>query len=126
MTPTLLVGGPLDPTRVAARFPPPVPPRSSLPRPPLLGFNFTCTNVPGVQVPQYIAGVQVKDMLGVLMLGGTLGYGVAVASYNQNLYFNFICDPRLMPDIELMAQGVDDALAELLEAAENAATTEEQ
>ena len=65
-------------------------------------------------------------LLGVLMLGGTLGYGLAVASYNQNLYFNFICDPRLMPDIELMAQGVDDALAELLDAADNPAPNKEQ
>jgi len=116
MAPTLLVGTAFDPTRLAARFPAPVLP-SNVPRPPLLGFNFTCTNVPGVQVSQYLAGHKVLDNLGVLMLGGTLGYGVAVGSYNQNLYFNFICDPRLMPDLELMASGVDDAFNELLAAA---------
>ncbi len=117
MAPTLLVGSRLDPSGLAARFPAPVLPTFGFQRPPLLGFNFTCTNVPGVQVPQYLAGVQVRDTLGVLMLGGTLGYGVAVTSYNQNLYFNFICDPHLMPDLELMAQVVDDAFGELFDAA---------
>ena len=114
MAPTLMVGSALDPTRLAARFPAPVPPTFGLRRPPLLGFNFTCTNVPGVQVPQYIAGVQVKDMLGLLMLGGTLGFGVVVVSYNQNLYFNFVCDPHVMPDLEVMVQGFDEAFAELM------------
>ena len=54
------------------------------------------------------------------MLGGTLGYGVAIGSYNQKMYFNFVCDPRLMPDLEVMAQGVDDAFNELLAAARDA------
>ncbi len=86
-------------------------------RPPLVGFNFTCTNVPGVQVPQYIAGHRIIAPLGALMLSGTLGYGVVVASYNQDLYFNFTCDPRLMPDLAVMRAKVQDAFGELLEAA---------
>ncbi len=116
MAQTLLVGSPFDPTRLAAQFPGPVLPSFGA-RPPLLGFNFTCTNVPGVQVPQYIAGHKVLDMYATLMLSGTLGYGVVVLSYDQRLYFNFTSDPRLMPDVELMRSGVDDAFAELLDLA---------
>ena len=67
-----------------------------------------------MQTAQYLAGHRILDNLAFLMLGGNLGYGVVVSSYNQNIYFNFICDPRLMPDLELMANGVDDAFAELL------------
>ena len=52
--------------------------------------------------------------MAILMLGGTLGFGVAVLSYNQNLYFNFVCDPHVMPDLEIMVQGVDDAFDELM------------
>ncbi|MCZ6887012.1 MAG: WS/DGAT domain-containing protein, partial [Gammaproteobacteria bacterium] len=116
MAQTLLVGSPFDPTAAAARFPVPVLP-SFGPRPPLTGFNFTCTNVPGVQVPQYIAGYKVTDTYGTLMLSGTLGFGVVVGSYDQRLYFNFTSDPRLMPDVELMRDGVDEAFAELLDLA---------
>ena len=113
---TLLVGTRWDPTALAAQFPPPVTPRFGR-RPSLVGFNFTCTNVPGVQVPQYIAGHKIIAPLGALMLSGTLGYGVVVASYNQDLYFNFTCDPRLMPDLAVMRAKVQDAFGELLEAA---------
>jgi WS/DGAT/MGAT family acyltransferase len=116
MAQTLLVGTPFDPTAFAARNPPPVPPRFGQ-RPPYFGFNFTCTNVPGVQMPQYVAGRKVLQVVGSMMLGGSLGYGVAVVSYNQQLYFNFTSDPRLMSDLELMRSGVDDAFRELLELA---------
>ena len=118
MAPAQLVGGPLDPTALAARIPVPPMPRLGAPLP-MVGFNFTCTNVPGVQVPQYIAGHQVLDLLAMLMLSGVLGYGLAVSSYNRRLYFTLACDPRLMPDIERMADGVDGAFKELLAAARN-------
>ena len=113
MAPTQLVGGPFDPTALAARIPPPSWGTSM----PMAGFNFTCTNVPGVQVPQYIAGHQVLDALAMLMLGGVLGYGLAVTSYNKRLYFTLVCDPRLMPNVERMADSVDGAFKELLAAA---------
>ena len=54
MAPLQLIGTPFDPTALAAAMPPPVPPRFGR-RPPFYGVNFVCTNVPGVQVPQYLA-----------------------------------------------------------------------
>lgn len=120
MAQTLLVGTPYDPTAIAARFP--VPPLTGAGvRAPLFGFNFTCTNVPGVQVPQYIAGHRIAYHLGVLMLGGNLGFGVGIGSYNQELVFNLICEPRLLPDLDLMRAGVVDAFAELLKEARSRA-----
>ena len=121
MAPAQLVGGPFDPTALAARIPsPPAPSWSG--SMPMAGFNFTCTNVPGVQVPQYIAGHQVLDVLGMLMLGGVLGYGLAINSYNKQLFFSLVCDPGLMPDIERMADAVDGAFKELLAAARDPET----
>ena len=116
MAQTLLVGTPFDPTAWIARQPPPILPDVK-PRPPLFGFNFTCTNVPGVQVPQYIAGHKMLTTFATLMLGGTLGYGVAVISYNQTLIFNLVSDPRLLPDLELMRSGIEATFAELLDRA---------
>ncbi len=120
MAPALLVGSPFDPTALAAQLPSPRLPRLAPPLP-MAGFNFTCTNVPGVQVPQYLAGRQVLDALALLMLGGQLGYGVAATSYNKQIYFSFVCEPRLMPDVGLMADCVDGAFAELRTAAQKAA-----
>jgi diacylglycerol O-acyltransferase / wax synthase len=80
---------------------------------PAIGINFIATNVPGVQVPLYLLGHQCLDMIPLVPLAATVGYGVAMLSYNQNLYFGFSAEPRVMPDVELMRSYVDDAFAEL-------------
>ncbi len=119
MAQTLLIGTPFDPTAWTATAPPPVPPRFG-PRLPFFGFSFTCTNVPGVQVPQFIAGYKVLYTVLALMLSGPLGYGVAVSSYNQDLFFHLMSEPRLLPDVERMREGVDEAFYELLQEARRA------
>ena len=113
MAPTQLVGTPFDPTRLLARFPPPIMPDLGW-RPPNVGINLVCTNVPGVQVPQYLAGHEVTDTIGVLVLNGNVGFSVTIMSYNQELFFCLICEPRLLPDLELMLSSMDQAFEELL------------
>jgi WS/DGAT/MGAT family acyltransferase len=114
--PLQLIGTPFDPTAMAASMPMPLPPQIG-PRPPLLGINFVCTNVPGVQVPQFIAGHEVLETTAIMMLGGNMGYGIAVTSYNQKMIFSFTCEPRLLPDLERMVEEVDAAFQELRQAA---------
>lgn len=112
MAPTQLVGTPFDPTALAARLPQPTLPGFGW-RPPNIGFNFTCTNVPGVQVPQYLCGHQVTDTIGLLVLTGNVGFSVTILSYNKELFFNFICDPHLLPDLETIVDGAEEAYQEL-------------
>jgi diacylglycerol O-acyltransferase len=114
---TQLVGTRFDPTALAARVPMPVLPNPGGFRPPNPGINFVCTNVPGVQVPQYMCGCPVTDTLGLLVLTGNVGFSVTILSYNKQLFLCFICEPRLMPDVELIATNADAAFAELLAAA---------
>ncbi|MEM7219334.1 MAG: wax ester/triacylglycerol synthase family O-acyltransferase [Pseudomonadota bacterium] len=114
--PTQLVGGPLDPTAMAANLPRPTLPTGF--RPPNPGLNFVCTNVPGSQVPQYLCGHKVLDQIGMLVLSGNLGLGTTITSYNRQLYFSFICEPELMPDVERLREHTADAYAELLAAAQ--------
>ena len=114
--PLQLIGTAFDPTAMAATMPMPLLPQMG-PRPPLFGINFVCTNVPGVQVPQYIAGHEILDTTAIMMMSGTMGYGIAVTSYNQKLIFNFTCEPRLMPDLEMMIEEVESTFTELLNAA---------
>ncbi|HZC45361.1 MAG TPA: wax ester/triacylglycerol synthase family O-acyltransferase [Candidatus Acidoferrum sp.] len=80
---------------------------------PSVGINFIATNVPGVQVPQYINGHVCQDMVPLVPLGATMGYAVAILSYYRSLYFGMMADPRVMPDVALMKAFVDDAFAEL-------------
>jgi hypothetical protein len=51
------------------------------------------------------------------MLGGTLGYGVVITTYNQKLYASFASDPTLLPDIETMADLFDAVYNEMMEIA---------
>lgn len=98
-------------------FLPPPPRIDPLPMLPT-GFNFTLTNIPGVQVQQYMAGSRLLDTVGTIMLGGTLGYGVVVTTYNQQLYINLTADPRLVPDLAVMMGFVDDVVKEMAVAAQ--------
>jgi diacylglycerol O-acyltransferase len=81
------------------------------------GINFIATNVPGAQVPLYLAGHRMVDYVGLLPLGANLGFGVPIISYNQNLYFTMMADPTLMPDPSLMKALVGEVFDELKRAA---------
>ena len=114
MAASQLVGTPFDPTAMAARIEWPVTPNTGF-RPPNPGYNFTCTNVPGIQVPQYMCGHEVTDTIGFLVLSGNVGFSVTILSYNKQLFFNFICEPRLMPDLEVLVGLVEDVYQELID-----------
>ncbi len=116
MAASQLVGTPYDPTALAARIDWPVAPNTGF-RPPNPGYNFTCTNVPGVQVPQYMCGHEVTDTIGFLVLSGNVGFSATILSYNKQLFFNFICEPKLLPDLDVLTQHVEDVYQELLAAA---------
>jgi diacylglycerol O-acyltransferase / wax synthase len=90
-----------------------------------MGINFIATNVPGAQVPMYLAGHRMLEFMGIVPLAGTLGYGVAIVSYSQKLFFGLVAEPRMMPDMDFMKSCVGSAFAELHTAA-NAAHTNER
>jgi len=95
----------------------PMPPPSQRPTTSTFGINFVATNIPGVQAPQHLAGHRCRDNIFLLPIGGGAGYGVAILSYNQKLYFGMIAEPRLMPDVNLMKSLVDKVFEQLKDAA---------
>jgi WS/DGAT/MGAT family acyltransferase len=116
MAMTQLVGTPLDPTALAARVPMPIMPSFGY-RQPNMGVNLVCTNVPGLQVPQYMCGAEVTDTIGLLVLTGNVGLSLTILSYNKQLFFNFISEPRLVPDLQVIIDHAEDVFNELLSAA---------
>ena len=122
--PTQLVGTPLDPTVMASKLP--MPPLPSGMRPPNIGYNFTCTNVPGSQVPQYMCGHKALAQIGLLILTGNIGFSVTILSYNKTLFFGFISEPRLMPDVERISNTAADTFNTLLDAARERAASLQQ
>ena len=78
-----------------------------------VGLNFVATNVPGAPMPIYLAGHQMAEPIGMIPLTATLGYGVAITSYNGNLYIGLMAEPNLMPDVGFMKSRITETLHEL-------------
>jgi hypothetical protein len=80
-------------------------------------FNTVVTNVPGPQVPLYLLGRQMDEMvpLGFLAEGHSVFF--AIMSYNGKLDISLLADRDAMPDVDMLAAALEDALKELREAA---------
>jgi hypothetical protein len=85
--------------------------------PRVAAINFVATNVAGPRGPVYLTGHQMLDYVGMIPLGGNVGYGVVIVSYNQNLCLSMMAAPSVMRDIETMKFYVGEAFEELALAA---------
>ncbi len=84
-------------------------------------FNLLVTNIPGPQVPLYILGHQLQDLFPLAFLPQGHALAVAIMSYNGRIGYGLLGDFDALPDIDLVAAGIDESLAELLAAAEGRA-----
>ena len=80
-------------------------------------FNLIVTNIPGPQLPLYVLGRQLRDLFPVAFLPQHHALAVAIISYDGAIDFGLLGDYDALPDIDLIAQGIEESLAELLEAA---------
>jgi diacylglycerol O-acyltransferase / wax synthase len=80
-------------------------------------FNLLVTNVPGPQFPLYVLGRELLDLFPVAFLPDNQALAVAIMSYNGSLDFGLLGDYDAMPDLEDVAQDLNDSLAELIAAA---------
>jgi hypothetical protein len=81
-------------------------------------FNMVVTNVPGPQVPIYILGRELEDVFPVGFLPPQQALFVAIMSYNGGINFGLLADYDSMDDLDLIADGIERALADLAAAAE--------
>ena len=89
-------------------------------------FNLVVTNVPGPQIPLYMAGRRMVDPFPMVPLAKNQALGIAILSYDGRINFGLVGDFDLMWDLDAFAGGVREALAELAEAAGVQLTPEEQ
>ena len=62
------------------------------------------TNVPGPQMPLYLAGAEVRELMFWVPQTGSIGIGLSILSYNGRVHFGLIADARCMPDPAPVAQ----------------------
>ena len=80
-------------------------------------FNLLVTNIPGPQVPLYVLGRRLEDLFPLAFLPEDHALAIAIMSYNGGLDYGLLGDYDAMPDIEIVADGIEASLAELLAAA---------
>ena len=80
-------------------------------------FNLIVTNVPGPQFPLYLLGRELQELAPIAFLPEDHAMAVAAMSYNGCVDFGLLGDYDAMPDLDVFADYLDDALAELMEAA---------
>ncbi len=79
-------------------------------------FNLLVTNIPGPQVPLYILGHQLQDLFPLAFLPQGHALAVAIMSYNGQIGYGLLGDFDALPDIDVIATGIDESLEELLAA----------
>jgi diacylglycerol O-acyltransferase / wax synthase len=84
-------------------------------------FNLIVTNVPGPQMPLYVLGRELEDVFPVAFLPQNHALAVAIMSYHGKVGFGLLADYDTVEDIEVLGEGINEALAELETAAGKAA-----
>ena len=74
------------------------------------------TNVPGPQQPLYGMGRRALEIIPYVPIATTLRTGVSIFTYDGHVTFGITGDFADNPDLEVLARGIEDALAELLKA----------
>ena len=78
-------------------------------------FNLTITNVPGPQMSLYAFGSKMTEIWPIVPLAAEHAVGLAVLSYDGRVFFCLNADRDAMPDLDVLADGIETSFAELSE-----------
>lgn len=77
-------------------------------------FNLVITNVPGPQHELYAADAEMIGSYPVIPIAKGQALAIGLTSYNGKVFFGLTADRDSMPDVEMLGQCVEEALAELV------------
>ena len=83
-------------------------------------FNLLVTNVPGPQLPLYVLGRKLKEIFPIPFLAGERALAIAIISYDGKVGFGLLADYDALPDLDVVAEGIEASLAQLEELAKSA------
>lgn len=76
-------------------------------------WNLVISNVPGPQVPLYLAGARLEANYPVSVITDGMGLNITVMSYCGHLDFGIVGDREQVPDLWCTIEWLEDALDEL-------------
>lgn len=83
--------------------------------------NMVLSNMPGPPAPLWFDGAQVQETFQLSLLQGNCAIGVGVLSYAGQLNLDIVADPDIVPDVDVFAEGMAEALEQLSAARDNGA-----
>lgn len=87
--------------------------RLSTSRPGRPAWNLVISNVPGPQVPLYMAGARLVANYPVSVITDGMGLNITLMSYCGSVDFGIVADREQMPDAKRLIDWLKDELAEL-------------
>jgi WS/DGAT/MGAT family acyltransferase len=82
--------------------------------------NVISTNVPGPKETRWLCGARALELRPLVPIADGLGLGLAVFSYDGWLHIGLAADADLVPDLEKLERGLEEAFASLLGSASGA------
>lgn len=76
-----------------------------------------CTNVPGPQIPLYLLGRRMVQVMGFFPINPSMGLATVILSYNQRITMNLMADAAIVPDVAVMRDYLRESFEELRAAA---------
>jgi len=80
-------------------------------------FNLLVTNVPGPQFPLFVLGRRLWEIFPIPFLAGERALAIAIISYDGKVGFGLLGDYDALPDLDVVAEGIEASLAQLVELA---------
>jgi WS/DGAT/MGAT family acyltransferase len=80
-------------------------------------MNLVVTNIPGPPVPLFVRGGRVLEAYPYVEVIDGEGLTIAVVSYDDRLHFGLTADRDVIPDLDLLAEGIEKAIGRLAERA---------
>jgi diacylglycerol O-acyltransferase len=79
------------------------------------------TNVPGPPFPLWALGRRVRELHPFVPIADRVRTGIAITSYEGVLFFGVTTDAHTVPDVDVLTDGIESALAALVGLAEGSA-----
>jgi WS/DGAT C-terminal domain/Wax ester synthase/diacylglycerol acyltransferase catalytic domain len=77
-------------------------------------FNLVVSNIPGPTAPMYMLGCQLQAIYPMVPLSDHHALSVGMVSVGGQACFGVYADREALPDVELLARDIDEAVEELL------------
>ncbi len=75
------------------------------------------TNIPGPRQPLYGLGRMLVEIIPYVPISATVRTGVSIFSYRDDLFFGITGDYETAPDLDVLARGIENGVADLVAAA---------